>query len=50
MGKKKHGATHEFPQKFQLNQSSRLAGYTQHIYIYPNFFFYYIDYPKQLTL
>ena len=30
--------------KFQPNWSSRLAGYTQHIYIYTIVLFYYIDY------
>ena len=30
--------------KFQPNRFSRLAGCTQHIHIYTNVFFYYIDY------
>ena len=32
--------------KFQPIRSSRLAGYRQHIYIYTNFLFYYIDFQK----
>ena len=36
--------------KIQPNRSSRLAGYTQHIYIYMNVLFYYIDYLSILYL